>query len=151
LIPPPGDATSRFKTRIGWGEWLPSPKHNENNLALVWADVESTNRTPLVCMCPLQASDRHSADIMGGNHGRVCEYHSPGSIVQWSPYCYDQVIPQLPYLDIGSGQSAFAEPIDDGNAESFAIRIKFDCKSARSQPGKVLGPDIRSASQGIRW
>jgi hypothetical protein len=50
LIPPPGDATSRFKTRIGWGEWLPSPKRNENNLALVWADVESMNRTPIVCM-----------------------------------------------------------------------------------------------------
>lgn len=156
LIPPPGDARSRSTTCIGWGEWLPASKRNGNNLNIVWADVKSTNRTPLVHMCPLQVWDRASTeastDVMGGNHGMVCQHHSPGSIVEPSRTCRQKVVPKLPYLDLKTGKFKFADLIDDGDdAESFAIRIKFDCSSARSQHGKVLGPNIGAAHQGIQW
>ena len=168
LIPLPGDARSRttHSNVVEERSWRLASKRNENNLSLVWAEVKSNNQTPHVQMCPLQASDRCSTDIMGGNHGFRCAYESPGSILRHSRTSPRQVIPEVPYLEIGKldfcwkdksdngrpGQPAAAIVIEDGDdPESFAISIKLDCCSSRSQSGKVLGPAIRAELQGIPW
>lgn len=157
VLPLPG-ALPQPPRHVWWDQydrWERSYRDDSNNLQIVsaqydqwWASDNSRVRFD-VRMCPLQAADRGSKDLMRGfrvskSKKLLCESLSPGTNLSMTPL--RQVIPKLPYLDLKTGQSGFAENAssEEGRPrDDYAITIQFRCFGGSQE--------IRVQNQGIPW
>lgn len=149
-LPEVGERNSIWPTFQRY-EWRVALKTNQNNLQIVFARFadDLVEGTPTVRMCPLQSKDRGPSDLMRDSHDDLCDLHAPSSKLEKSLYSDDQVIPRLPFLDMGSGLYSQAEAIEAEDRKRCSFVVEFRCSRIAGIDGRAKGPTIRADTQGI--
>ena len=125
--------------------WRRTDIPNENGIELVWAQMTSAGRLPLIKMCPMQWSDQGKDGGQEGSHRTTlawteeCDRMAPGAVRDTRQSAF-----RMPYFDLSTLECSETVHLwEVTQPDRFAFVIELECT-----PGPV---NVANKLHGILW